>query len=671
MQFLKNSYALLALTAAFISLTACEPKEKTDETYDGSDGNVDSETRETPTDCDPGCSLNCTQGCFDMGECEGETLTLFPNIHTVGVISVISGESPSAALYYRTLGNKSWNKGHDAVRIPDGRLATSIFHLSPEENVEVMLTGPDGTACGSVSTMPDIPAHETIETLYVDTNAATEGNGSSDNPFASIQNAIASADAGTDIIVRPGIYEEDVRIEKSGMQDRYIRILGEAGAILDGSTADILTDGLAWSEVGGGVYTAPFDGNPTYLTRDGKRMYHFTSLSGLENGLGDDDVPMNEGWFADSGNLYVRCLKHPDTSIWQIPRLTVAVTLDGASWIWIEGLTIRYYGEGDYPKGIDIRNSTHIVVKNNIVHDTPSPIWVRRGSEYIRIEGNSVYQSGMDEWPWESVKGTDHENSGISVEGAGRTIVRGNRISHIFNGIYTGSFDDDLNSSIAFDVDVYDNQLANIGDDGLEPEGACVNNRFWNNTVDTQWNGISLAPITFGPVWVIGNRFTDFGAGGIKLSNNSSGRVWIYHNTCYTDRPDLNGMTVSGPFENIVMRNNLIRGTRYAFEMSIAADLNDFDYDNFYTTRGAPVIKWDNIRYDTMEDMCTAVGLECNGQPLNPKLVNPAAGQYALSTDSPNVDRGMRIYGINDTYTGAAPDIGYNELGEPEPPPFE
>ena len=277
----------------------------------------------------------------------------------------------------------------------------------------------------------------------------------------------------------------------------------------------------------------------------------------------------------------------------------------------------------------------------------------------------------MDDWPWDAVKGTDHEDSGIQISGAGHTIVRGNRIGHMFNGIYTGSFDDDQNSDIAFDVDVYDNQLGSIGDDGLEPEGACINNRFWNNTVDTPHNGVSLAPITFGPVWVVRNRFSDYAAGGIKVSNSSSGRVWIYHSTCYTDRTDQNGMTVSGPFENMVFRNNIVRGTRYAFEMSRAALPNDLDYDNFFTTRGAPVMKWDDVRYDSLEDMCAATGLECQGQPDDPALLDPAAGLFGLQAESPNIDRALTIFGINDAYTGEAPDIGYRERGTSEPPLFE
>jgi hypothetical protein len=170
---------------------------------------------------------------------------------------------------------------------------------------------------------------------------------------------------------------------------------------------------------------------------------------------------------------------------------------------------------------------------------------------------------------------------------------------------------------------------------------------------------------------VLRNRFTDYDESGFKASNDSTGRVWIVHNTCWTDREDQNGMNVSGYFEDMVFRNNIIRGTRYAIEMSRAAGPNDLDYDNWYTSRGAPAIKWSDVRYDTMADWCEATGLECHGQPEEPRLTSPTEGQFSLQPDSPNVDQGQRLYGLNDAFTGDAPDIGYLERGSAETPVLE
>jgi hypothetical protein len=445
-----------------------------------------------------------------------------------------------------------------------------------------------------------------------------------------------------------------------------VRILGEPGAILEGR--DVTTQ--TWTADGANVWWTPWTGDPRYVGRDGVRLYHYLSLADLRAGTGDEGIPIAEGFFVEAGRLYVRSATDPSGHTFQIPSRNTAVLIDTVAWIWIEGLEIAWFGDGDFAKGIDVRGSDHVVVRDNDVHDTPSPVWVRRGSNDVRIEGNRIHQSSVYEWPWAAVKGTDHENSAITLESGRGAIAAQNEIWDIFNGIASGSFDDDENPAISYDVDVYANRFTRIGDDVLEPEGACINNRFRGNVADHLLNGVSLAPITWGPTWVLRNRMTDYQESGFKVSNGSRGRVWLFHNTCFTDRPDHNGMDVSGDFTNMVFRNNIVRGTRYAFEHTLSDMPNDFDYDNWFTTRGAPVIKWADVRYDDLAGWCAATGYECNGIPDDPALADPASGRFALTPASPNVDRAERIVGINDQWSGEGPDIGYLELGAPEIPPL-
>ena len=72
-----------------------------------------------------------------------------------------------------------------------------------------------------------------------------------------------------------------------------------------------------------------------------------------------------------------------------------------------------------------------------------------------------------------------------------------------------------------------------------------------------------------------------------------------------------------------------------------------------------------------MEELCAATGLECNGHGEAPGLTGPDQLRFGLSEGSPNIDRGLRIYGINDDFEGAGPDIGYLEQGAPEVPALE
>ena len=594
-------------------------------------------------------------------------LDLHANVHTMGVCLSFDGARARAELYYRAAGAPGWRRGHDLVRIRGARLAGSLFWLRPDQLYELQVIAEELLGCGELRTLPLQPEHQTLRTLHVAEAAQPGGDGSADRPFASIQSAINAAEPGTDILAGPGIYHESLWIEARGEPGRFIRILGD-GAMLDGSDGDIAADGLPWTSEGGGVYHAAFHGRPTYLARDRERMYHYPNLQGLRDGRGHRGVAMAEGWFATGDRLYVRCLDPPVEHIWQVPVLGTAFALSGAAWIWIEGFEIGYYGEGEYPKGVDLRGSDHIVVRHNEIHDMPTPVWIRRGTSFTRIEHNLIYQSAVHLWPWDAVKGTDHENSAILVEGGAGTIIAYNEIREVFNGVYTGSFGAQQDPDLAFDVDAYENRLSLISDDGFEPEGACINQRFWHNVVDQVHNGISLAPVTFGPTWVVRNRFSNYDESGFKVSNGSSGPVFLYHNTCWTDRPDQNGMNISGTFENMVFRNNIVRGTRYALEMSMGARPNDLDHDNLFTTRGPPVVKWDNVRYDDLAALCRATGLECHGQPEAPGLIDPAQDRFGLAAGSPNIDSGLRIPGINDDFEGEAPDIGHVELGQDEPP---
>jgi len=144
--------------------------------------------------------------------------------------------------------------------------------------------------------------------------------------------------------------------------------------------------------------------------------------------------------------------------------------------------------------------------------------------------------------------------------------------------------------------------------------------------------------------------------------------VWLLHNTCFTDDPAHNGMNVSGPFENIVFRNNVIRGTSYSIESTQTVSTDDLDYDALFTTRGAPRVKWNNVRYDDLAALCTATGFECHGVGGDPMLRDPAARLFAPGTGSPLLDAALRLYGINDAYIGKGPDVGYVEQGVSELP---
>lgn len=600
-------------------------------------------------------------------------LTLYPNIETAGVVLNGTSLPKTAPLMYRQSGETNWQEGHPLFRIDDGRLVGSLFGLSPVTTYDVKVVSGSTEISGSVTTQPTELQFTPSTILHVDVDAPAGGDGAVNAPFNTIQAAVNQASPGTQILVADGLYHEAVTFPASGTESNWVQVKAEgSGAILDGSQN--LT-GNIWRSYSSQkrVWFMKISSSIGYLARDQKRFNKYDSLSGLLQSRGHSKVSINEGWYYDPGTLrlYIRSLDDPSNHNWQLPQLNHAFDANGRDWLWIEGFEMRFYGTRTDGCGVCTLNASHVVIRKNKIHNMQLGIFinwngsVNQGND-TRIEYNEIYDPLVNEFPWLGTKGSSMEGTGIVIRGHIGAIVRDNEIHNYFNGIYIGSSASNAinNPAVAFDVDIYNNDIHDISDDGLEPEGAGVNQRFRNNTVDRMLIGISLAPITQGPTWVLRSTFTNFTSSPIKWASNPDGIVLFYHNTSWTNIANLNSMSMITPIRNIVMRNNIFQGTRYAFEEPFTGSTGiDWNNDNWYTTRlaGNPHFKWEKIDYLNIAKLCAATKLECAGSETPPGLANPGAGNFTLLASSPNIDRGVLIPGINDDFMGNAPDIGAYE----------
>ena len=599
-------------------------------------------------------------------------LDLYPNIETVGVVVSGTGLPQTAVLMYRSSNDPNWHAGHPLTRIDDGRLVGSLFGLSASTTYEVKVVDGSSEIAGSTTTQPEELLYVPSRVIYVKADALPGGDGSLSAPYKTIQEGVNHATAGTQVLVADGIYREAVVFPASGSPGNWIQVKAQgSGAILDGST-NLANNTWKPHPSKRNVWFTKIPNPITYLGRDQKRFYAYDDLSRLLQGEGHGGVQIGEGWYFEptTSNLYVRSVNDPSSYAWQLPRLNQAFEADGRDWLWVEGFEIRFYGAWLNGQGMYVKNSSHVVIRRNKIHNTQLGIFIDwtggddRGND-TRIEYNEIYDPPVNEWPWASVKGSSMEGTAIVLRGHIGAIVRGNELHNVFNGIYTGSSASLENPGIAFDADIYNNRIHHVGDDGLEPEGACINQRFRDNTVDTALVGISIAPVTQGPTWVLRSTFTNYTGTSIKWDRNSDGIVLIYHNTSWTNAPGLNAMSMIQPVHNSVMRNNIFQGNGYAFEEPFSGSTgHDWNYNDWYTTRGTsgPHFKWENINYLSVAALCTATGLECNGYEDAPGLTNPAGGDLTLLSSSPNVDRGILIPGINENFSGNAPDVGAYEL---------
>jgi hypothetical protein len=240
-------------------------------------------------------------------------------------------------------------------------------------------------------------------------------------------------------------------------------------------------------------------------------------------------------------------------------------------------------------------------------------------------------------------------------------VIRYNTVRGIFDGIDTADFASDENSCA--DTDIHDNLVTGCGDDPIEPEScAGLNLRVWRNRADDNFAGISVAPNSMGPTYILYNTITNFRSRGYKTSINHAARTYVFHNT-FSSVHATASVHPTGPFANTHFRNNILTGNAAATVSDDAGESqggNDFDGDLMFTNYAA-LFRWKGTNYSSLSALRTATGFELAGRTGDPLFASPPSGDYRLRAGSPAIDTAIRLPGINDAFFGAGPDIGAHE----------
>lgn len=163
-----------------------------------------------------------------------------------------------------------------------------------------------------------------------------------------------------------------------------------------------------------------------------------------------------------------------------------------------------------------------------------------------------------------------------------------------------------------------------------------------------------------------------------KLHVNSTGII-AAHNTAAVSREAFYG----GTFHQAHFRNNLLLGLPGAqgYWMSTEGYPLDMDYGGYNVAAPSkPLLNLNNVRYRTLRDATEDVGLmphavlldwdvftNAKRPPGDDKFADPKAMDITIRPDSKAVDAGVVMPGINDGFTGKAPDLGCYEVGKPIP----
>ncbi len=620
------------------------------------------------------------------------TLEGYGNLETAGAIAVIAGDvnrNAIANLAWRRADEAQFHQAQPLIRIDATHFVGSLFNLNPgtAHELRLSLTDVDGVTnsvtTAAFSTRPDTLVEPTLRTLFVAPTGNNANTGlSAGSALQTLQRAADLAQAGDIVSVAAGTYFEQVIVPRSGTANQPIVFRAQTGAILDGSEPSLISTN-GWNALASGVHQRAISFATGHVSTEQGRLFGYTSLAALQNLA----AGAPGGFWYDGSNLYLKFSDGSAPSAHSVfaARFENGFLLDGKSFVRIENFEIRYFGASDFGKGVYLRYANDCIVRGNRIHDVGSAgVWIKGGARH-RIEDNVFNDSSISGWPWDQTKGSSSENNAVVLTNdidRGH-VIRRNNISGGFNGI--GPCGDapppmGTNGIAAFttEVDIYRNTLSRHNDDALEPEGYCANVRIFENTIIDVHMAFAVAPAAPGPTYFVRNIAYNFGntrtsqqdgytASGLKINSGFStpiGPILLYHNSFVTAAPGTEAMNLlaGGNTTFIRARNNIFSGTRYVLEKTNIVNL-DWNFDLLYTSDAARFVKWQGTNYANLAALQTAQNQEINGVNAPPQFVNPASGNFQLAATSAALDRGAILPGINDNFSGAAPDLGALESG--------
>jgi|GEM_PF-1068003 len=608
------------------------------------------------------------------------TIELYGTFEAMGVIATLpSGADPNnnavANVEYRVSGSGDYSPGFALTRTAPAQFVGSLFWLTPgtSYDVRVRYVDPDGApldagwAGASASTRTEITIPSPVRTLAVAPNGS--GTACSNATPCALSQALSQAQAGDEVLLAAGTYHAgSLTVSRSGTVTAPIVIRGTTGAILDGADPESFT----WTPGAGGVFSTTVNQpDPHLVLAQGQRLYPYADLASVTS-LAATNTP---GFYADGTSVAVHLAgdADPTNASLRVSRYNTALTITG-SYVYVLNLTFQNYGLGDYAKAIYIRDGNDNLIKGCrfITNDLGIGL---KGNTNRNVAEDNEFSDTISGWTWEDVKAEGNLETGglrfYSPDAGRGNVIRRNEFHGFFDGL---GICPEESSAVTNETDFYENQTYDNGDDGVETDGRCANVRLWKNVIHDTLSGISLAPVIDGPIYCLRNRMYLLGAGhseagysGLSFKFNSgdgsSGSIYLFHNTVDAQRASNNGLSIQSPSNWVLLmtRNNIWAGTQYA----IANHLDplpplDMDCDDLWGPNSNDLVYWQGLsnRHLAFGSVFAATGQENHALNAAPGFVAPDTGDFTLSPSSPLIDRGCRIPGVNDGYSGAGPDIG-------------
>ena len=365
------------------------------------------------------------------------------------------------------------------------------------------------------------------------------------------------------------------------------------------------------------------------------------------------------------------------------------ISLRGHKHLHVEGVKVDRHPSLDNLKdetgGIDLLGGEDLTVRRCNVRAFYGVIAKRiPGAKNCYIADN-VIQGAM---PWDPERMGDvppNIGEGIEITGPGNVVCY-NRVTGFRDNI---SLMEDTYVHEQVCDDIYNNDIFQALDDGVECDFAMGNCRVMRNRLTNIFMGLSSQPGLGGPTYFIRNALYNIIHSPFKPSRLSTGDVFL-HNTAVKEG---DAFCASGRlWTRALSRNNLLVGGkgggerfgRFTTGLGLAVNLaganetDDLDYDGA-GSHGMPFRghlgnilfeSIDELRRLTTEKHAVAVDLDVFQAnvpyPSPPRPVRERP-DLRLRPGSVAVDAGIFLPNINEGFAGKAPDLGAYELGQELP----
>lgn len=346
--------------------------------------------------------------------------------------------------------------------------------------------------------------------------------------------------------------------------------------------------------------------------------------------------------------------------------------------VHVENLTLQNAGVG-----VAVRGGTDgVQLAQNRIADVSTGLDARTGHTNLRIVDNVL--EGRVEFP--DISNATWNYEGIVVTGQGIEVAH-NTLSGFGDAIGMSHLSGGL-SNVA--IDIHHNLVLWGGDDGIELDFALRNVQAHHNLIANTSSGISFQPVWGGPAYAFQNVIYNSASGPYKIKPelDSPSGILILNNTSI--RSGEMWVNFSGNPSNLSIVNNLFVGqgdSNYALlnesrNRLVEIDHNGWSRDGLFRFVTADTAVPDNAASFAAWRASTPFaehGVLLDGAEVfatleldfatNPFTVfrDPGSADFTLAATSPAVDAARLLPGINDAYTGAAPDIGALERGLPLP----